>query len=313
MSGIFVSEREISTRVGVHLTDVAGLDTGWSMPVALWHAPGGFDTRERPDNRTCVTIALRLSGSLVQHVGPRRPERLRPNGFSVHPAGNDLRFVAPAEIRFAHLYVSDRFLRQVSTQISAFEQHEAGLLRDDRVMYEDGELSRQLEAYVRRAFDRTEAPSQLEMESRANLIAIHLLRHHGTGSVENRSGGTTLAAWQVKRVCSFIDEHLAEPVTLADLAGLIGVSAQHFCRAFHRSMDMSPGRWMQRKRMEHACELLADPARTLTDVAQSLGYGGQSAFGAAFRQVMGVTPSQYRRSVGGAPVAPTLSGSTTHG
>lgn len=294
-----ISTLELPRRDGVELMDLAGVDAFWPMPVALWNAPKGFDTRARPDHQPCHVIALRLSGSLVQRVGEQalRPERLRPNGFSVHPAHRELRFVAPSAIRFAHLYVPEAFLRHIAGS-AAISLDEDRLVGDQRVMYEDAELTAAIEAYVRRAFDRSDSPTRLEMESRANLIAIRFLQRHlaRPAEISIARKGSELAPWQVQKISRLLEENLDRNVSLEELSCLVGLSPEHVCRAFRRATGLPPQRWAIRKRMEIACRLLNETEASLTAIAQDVGYAGQSAFGAVFRSAIGVSPGQYRRA-----------------
>jgi AraC family transcriptional regulator len=109
-----------------------------------------------------------------------------------------------------------------------------------------------------------------------------------------RKGG--LAQWQVRRVTDYLKEHLEEDVTLEHLAGLVGLSPHHFCRAFKQSTGESPHAWFARRRVERAQEIIEqDLTIGLTEVALSVGYASQSAFGTAFRRVTGTTPSAWRR------------------
>src|SRR5262245_6044236 len=105
---------------GTLVIQAEGLEQRWQMPVVVWDAPQGFDTSGVPENRPYHTIACRLSGGLVQRVlANRQPiEALSPNGFSIHPAGRDLRLRADGPIRFAHFYFSDGFLRSIATELA---------------------------------------------------------------------------------------------------------------------------------------------------------------------------------------------------
>jgi AraC family transcriptional regulator len=69
------------------------------------------------------------------------------------------------------------------------------------------------------------------------LTQIDTARHSAQAPI---SGG--LAAWQRRKAVAYIEEHLAEPIFLEVLAGLVGLSACYFCRAFRRSFGMSPQR-----------------------------------------------------------------------
>jgi AraC family transcriptional regulator len=104
----------------------------------------------------------------------------------------------------------------------------------------------------------------------------------------------------VRRVTDYLEAHLARAVALEELAALVGLSEHHFCTAFRRSTGLPPHRWLTARRMERAKALMRAGGTGLTEIALEVGYGSQSAFGAAFRRTVGVTPSAWRRSRGGA-------------
>jgi AraC family transcriptional regulator len=124
------------------------------------------------------------------------------------------------------------------------------------------------------------------------LVRINVGRH---GAPAPNSGG--LAAWQRRKAIAYIEEHLAEPISLEVLAGLVRLSRCYFCRAFRRSFGTPPQRYQQSERIERAKTLLAKHAASVTDVGLTVGYNDASAFCTAFRRVTGVTPSAYRRSL----------------
>lgn len=128
------------------------------------------------------------------------------------------------------------------------------------------------------------------------LVLAHELVRVLAGSAEPQTSGG-LAAWQRRKAVAYIDEHLAEPVSLAALGRLVGLSACYFCRAFRRSFGMPPQRYQLSQRIERAKTLLAKHAASVTDVGLTVGYNDASAFCTAFRRVTGSTPSAYRRSL----------------
>ncbi len=108
-----------------------------------------------------------------------------------------------------------------------------------------------------------------------------------------------LAPHQVRAVEGHLRERLAEDVALRELAALVGLSPYHFARAFKQSTGLPPHAWLTERRMERARELmLGRPRMSLQDVALSVGYGSQTAFGAAFKRVVGVSPAEWRRQRG---------------
>ena len=125
------------------------------------------------------------------------------------------------------------------------------------------------------------------------LARINTGRHGAQASTSGR-----LAAWQGQKALTYIEEHLAEPISLEVLAGLVGLSAGYFCAAFRRSFGMPPHRYQRSQRIERAKRLLAKRAASVTDVGLTVGYSDSSAFCTAFRRVAGLCPSAYRRNLG---------------
>lgn len=106
-----------------------------------------------------------------------------------------------------------------------------------------------------------------------------------------------LAAWQLRLVTDYIEEHLSEEISLTTLAGLVRLSPHHFCRAFSQSLGRSPCRYHGIRRIEQAKRLLANPNRTIADIALQSGFSETSTFTAAFRRATGVPPTTFRRSL----------------
>jgi len=106
-----------------------------------------------------------------------------------------------------------------------------------------------------------------------------------------------LAAWQRRKAVDYIQDHLVEPNLLAALAQLARLSPGHFCRAFRQSFGMPPKRYQISQRIERAKILLARRDVSVTDVGLTVGFCETSAFSTAFRRLVGVSPSAYRRGL----------------
>jgi AraC family transcriptional regulator len=129
------------------------------------------------------------------------------------------------------------------------------------------------------------------------VLAQELLRlQQGSAPTKQLVRGG-LAAWQQRIVTTYIEEHLAEPILLATLAELAGLSTYHFCRAFKQPFGLPPHRYHTSRRIEHAKTLLAKPALSVTDIGMTVGFSETSSFTAAFRKATGLTPSAYHRSL----------------
>jgi AraC family transcriptional regulator len=134
-------------------------------------------------------------------------------------------------------------------------------------------------------------------EALGGLLAHELLRLHGEIPAPRPESRGGLAGWQQRRVIDFMEEYLAESLSLNVLADLVRLSPYHFLRSFKRSFGEPPHRYLTGRRIEHAKALLADPRASITQIAFDVGFNGTSAFSAAFHRITGQTPTDYRRSL----------------
>ncbi|QHN03436.1 AraC family transcriptional regulator [Granulicella sp. WH15] len=85
------------------------------------------------------------------------------------------------------------------------------------------------------------------------------------------------------------------PWTLQSLAERVGVSRSVFALRFRETVGTTPMEYLTRWRMLLAADRLKNSSDGLSAIAQSLGYESESAFGKAFRRIMGCSPRQYAR------------------
>ena len=95
----------------------------------------------------------------------------------------------------------------------------------------------------------------------------------------------------------YMEDHLADPLTIPALSRMAMLSATTFKDAFRRLYGLPVHAWLRQRRMERAAELLRDSSLSVLGVAQSVGYGSASQFTAAFRRQYGMTPAKYRKDV----------------
>ncbi len=97
----------------------------------------------------------------------------------------------------------------------------------------------------------------------------------------------------------WIDEHSHEPLDLDSAAREVGLSSFHFLRLFVRVLGVTPHQYVIRSRLRHAAGLLAERARSITDVAFDVGFGDLSNFVRTFHRAAGVSPREFRRAAKG--------------
>jgi len=139
-------------------------------------------------------------------------------------------------------------------------------------------------------------PGSRQYAEALSLVLMHeLIRLERTTPATARPFRGGLPVWQQKRVVEFIEEHLAEEISLAALAELVDLSLYHFARVFKQSFGAPPHRYHMARRMDRARSLLQRPALSVTQIGIEIGFRETSSFTTAFRKFTGLTPTEYRR------------------
>ncbi|HLV93631.1 MAG TPA: AraC family transcriptional regulator [Candidatus Acidoferrales bacterium] len=100
----------------------------------------------------------------------------------------------------------------------------------------------------------------------------------------------------LRNVLSFIEENLGEELSLRAVAQVAGLSVSHFKGLFHESVGQSVHRYLIRRRVERAAELLRERTLPIGQVALEVGFCHQSHLAMHMRKLLGVSPSQVRQS-----------------
>lgn len=103
-----------------------------------------------------------------------------------------------------------------------------------------------------------------------------------------------------------VETHAFEPLALADLAAVAGLSPYHFARQFNARYGLTPMAFVRARRLGLAARLLAAPdPPSLVNLAFDTGFETQEGFTRAFKRAFGVSPGRYRK-VRGAPLPQVL-------
>src|SRR3569623_3425229 len=94
-----------------------------------------------------------------------------------------------------------------------------------------------------------------------------------------------------QRALWYIESHLAEPMTLDEIAAIAGVSRFHMVRAFAAATGFAVMRYVRARRLSEAARALASGAPEILGVALDAEYGSHAAFTRAFREHFGLTPA----------------------
>jgi len=114
-------------------------------------------------------------------------------------------------------------------------------------------------------------------------------------------------AW-LRRAKDLMDREYDQPLDVAQVAAAAHMSEAHFARAFRREFGEPPGAYLMTRRIGRAKSLLRTTDKPVTEVCLDVGFRSLGSFSARFSEVVGMSPSDYRRTAGGPqpPVPPCL-------
>ncbi len=105
-----------------------------------------------------------------------------------------------------------------------------------------------------------------------------------------------LSLVKLRRVIELIEQRLADPVSLGEMAAVAGLSAWHFARAFKLATGSSPHSFLLRRRLVKADAMLRQTDTVVSEVAAKSGFCDQSHLSMHFRRATGMTPARWRKS-----------------
>jgi AraC family transcriptional regulator len=122
------------------------------------------------------------------------------------------------------------------------------------------------------------------------LVNSHAVRHR---PAQKSRGG--LGPARLRRITELIRAKIEDELTLDEMAQSVGLSTAHFARMFRRSTGQTPHQFVLCHRLERAKAMLRAAEARVLDVAIACGFKTQQHFAQVFRDVCGITPTEYRR------------------
>ncbi len=133
----------------------------------------------------------------------------------------------------------------------------------------------------------------LYMESLANASIVHLLNRYSNKAVTDREDGKINRSG-LQKLVEYIDQNLAEKISLDRLAEILNMSSYHFSRSFKASTGYTPHQFVLMRRTYKARELLLDKRLTPAQISQLTGFSDQSHLNKQLRRLFNLTAKQIR-------------------
>jgi AraC family transcriptional regulator len=276
------------------LPDVASIEP--RIVATRWHAVAQQTQEARaetPGDRHIVKIVLRNMNVLFSVAGRTVQDGLTTPGM-VHitePA-------APAHCVFRgpydvlHLHVPNRLIAECAHDMPG---QRAGVFCPTAAPTKNPVVERLAHALL--AADQDSGSfGQLYADCIGVAIVARLLATAGDAAAIERPKVSELARWRLRRALDYFDAKLAEPVRLADVAAVTGLTRMHFAAQFRAATGLSPHEFLLRRRIERAQEMLAETDMPVVDIALSVGFQTQSHFTTVFRRFVGQPPQTWRRA-----------------
>ena len=256
--------------------------TEWdTLRVEHRQVPGGA---YNPITSSCTELVIILCGQgTVRRTGDgQRQERVALPGTSwLVPAGtHETQLELDAPLECLHLFMPASLLERSALADYDIDPDRTRLAYAaavaDPVM---AQLGGMLQAFMRGG---SRHDDRIFCDGIRTAVAARLMGHY---TVDRR---------RLKRVLEFIEAHLADALSLDDLASQACLSPFHFARLFREAVGVPPHRYVSERRVEAAKAMLAVDGASLAQISLETGFGSQASFTRVFGKATGMTPGQHR-------------------
>ncbi|WEK10825.1 MAG: AraC family transcriptional regulator [Candidatus Pseudomonas colombiensis] len=263
-------------------------ELGDGLSAALWSNHHDAQEYEAPSHHT---LSCYIAGGTETFRRDQPGTKGAPDKLCILPAEHQSAWVINGRIRLAHLYFSPEQFALGCVGLLDREPREMQLR--ESTFLDDPQQAQRFRQLIQLNWD--EPAERVLTSSLAHEMLSHALLHQvGLRQGLRLKGG--LAAHQRRQLVEFIDNQLAEPISLGQLAGLCALSEYHFARMFRASFGLPPHQYVLARRLAQARHLLRHTRLPLGEIALACGFASASHFTHRFRQAVGGTPGDYRQA-----------------
>ena len=131
-----------------------------------------------------------------------------------------------------------------------------------------------------------------------NQLLVLLLRQVDTPSAKPKSSNSLNSENDtIRRAQQYISKNVRKKLTVPLVAKYAGVSASYLTALFHKQLQISPGEYIRRVKLQESKQMIRENAMTFTEIAEALQYSTVHHFSRQFKEKFGITPTEYAKSV----------------
>lgn len=134
----------------------------------------------------------------------------------------------------------------------------------------------------------------LMQDSLIKMLLMEIIRRSSNSISETITKGSPRGS--IKRAIDFLEEQLARPLSNDQVAAVAGMSSSYFIREFKAYTGKTPYSFFIDLKVEKAKELLLNKNMSITEAAQACGFSSPGHFSTVFKQKIGTTPSEYKKT-----------------
>lgn len=243
-----------------------------------------------------ITEAQGGTALLRRDIAGTRQEGTKPVGaFSLSPPG----LAIPVEVLGPH------HIRTLAIESQRLQAHfcaigAPGAAPLERLLHTLALQDATIAALLERFWGEAAAPdpiARLLADGMTAVLAAQLLRLAGYAAPQPEPHA--LAPRRLRRALALIESRLADDIGLAEIADAAGLSPHHFARAFRAATGLPPYRYLTRRRIERARQMLVETESCLAQVAFACGFSSQGQFTTTFTRLTGISPGRWRGALRG--------------
>ncbi|CZF80983.1 Bifunctional transcriptional activator/DNA repair enzyme AdaA [Grimontia celer] len=258
---------------------------------AVWSNSHGSASYEKPGHHT---LSFYLSGG-------QNTKRCLSGGDMF--GGEDKLCLMPTDHRsqwsfadpfsFFHFYFEQKHLQNFAEQVFDKEGRHIEL---KECTFVDDPFVNQLVRQTMLQLDWESDTDKLMMSHAQQMLLLHLVRRYCQLPLQLPQSQGGLSPQNQRLVMEYIESHLMQSFTLADLATLTQLSEFHFARMFKTSFDCTPHQYVLSRRIARAKDLLQENILPLAEIAMACGFSSQQHLSQQFKQRVGMTPAAFRKA-----------------